>query len=147
MGADSKLVRAMEDCKNGLSSLERRRSFPGCLRRPQTLQACWNSLYKTRQVNIRLGKDSSRLVRLLVLTDQSELSKESLTKLATEYPRLMVQKINKDNISNNKLLYMYKGSYVLFDPLGNGILLYRSNLTGGELLEDLKKLLKNSKIG
>ena len=108
---------------------------------------CWNSLYKTRQVNIRLGKDSSRLVRLLVFTDQSELSKENLTKLATEYPRLMVQKINKDNSSNNKLLYMYKGSYVLFDPLGNGILLYRSNLTGGELLEDLKKLLKNSKIG
>jgi len=40
-----------------------------------------------------------------------------------------------------------KDSYILFDPLGNGILLYSPGLPGGELLEDLKKVLKNSKIG
>jgi len=37
--------------------------------------------------------------------------------------------------------------YILFDPLGNGVLMYDVRLPGGELLEDLKKLLQNSKVG
>jgi hypothetical protein len=40
-----------------------------------------------------------------------------------------------------------KDSYMLFDPLGNGILIYSPELPGGELLQDLKKVLQNSKIG
>ena len=37
--------------------------------------------------------------------------------------------------------------YILFDPLGNGILIYDSTLPSGELLKDIKKVLQNSKIG
>jgi hypothetical protein len=37
--------------------------------------------------------------------------------------------------------------YILFDPLGNGILIYDSILPSGELLKDIKKVLQNSKIG
>ena len=37
--------------------------------------------------------------------------------------------------------------YILFDPLGNGILIYDSSLPSGELLKDIKKVLQNSKIG
>jgi cytochrome oxidase Cu insertion factor (SCO1/SenC/PrrC family) len=106
-------------------------------------ETCWNSLYKTRQVNIRLGRDSQRVNRYLIISDSYNLSTEESSKLSNEYPRLELFKIKGQNIPHK----VSKDSYILFDPLGNGILLYSSELPGGELLEDLKKVLQNSKIG
>ena len=60
---------------------------------------------------------------------------------------MKIHKIDKKNIPIKVLSKENKDSYILFDPLGNGILLYSPGLPGGELLEDLKKVLKNSKIG
>lgn len=104
---------------------------------------CWNSLYKTRQVNIRLGRDFQRVGRYLLISNSYNLSPEEISKLSNEYPRLELFQIQEQMIPSN----MPKDSYILFDPLGNGILIYSSDLPGGELLEDLKKVLQNSKIG
>ena len=103
----------------------------------------WNSLYKTRQVNIRLGRDSQRVSRYLIISDSYSLSPKESSKLSSEYPKLELFKIKEQNIPHK----VSKDSYILFDPLGNGILIYSSELPGGELLEDLKKVLQNSKIG
>jgi len=106
-------------------------------------EPCWNSLYKTRQVNIRLGRDAQRVGRYLFISDSYNLSLEEASKLSNEYPRLELFRIQEHKIPTNTP----RDSYMLFDPLGNGILIYSSELPGGELLEDLKKVLKNSKIG
>lgn len=106
-------------------------------------ETCWNSLYKTRQVNIRLGRDSKRVSRYLIISDSYNLSPKESSKLSSEYPQLELFKIKEQNIPHK----VSKDSYMLFDPLGNGILIYSSELPGGELLEDLKKVLQNSKIG
>ena len=106
-------------------------------------ETCWNSLYKTRQVNIRLGRDSKRVSRYLIISDSYNLSPKESSKLSSEYPQLELFKIEEQKIPHK----VSKDSYMLFDPLGNGILIYSSELPGGELLEDLKKVLQNSKIG
>ena len=106
-------------------------------------KSCWDSLYKTRQVNIRLSRDAQRMVRYLLVSDDYQLSKEENLKLIKEYPRLKIFRIKEKDIPSE----VTRDSYMLFDPLGNGILLYSPELPGGELLEDLKKVLQNSKIG
>ena len=110
-------------------------------------ESCWESLYKTRQVNKRLGRESQRVSRYLVLPDLGMLSGDDLLKLSKEYPKLNIKKINLQDFPGIISMNNLEGTYLLFDPLGNGILLYSSNLPGGELLEDLKKLLNNSKVG
>ena len=110
-------------------------------------ESCWGSLYKTRQVNKRLGKDSQRVSRYLVLPDLGMLSRDDLSKLSKEYPKLNIKKISLQNFPRIVSMNNLESTYLLFDPLGNGILLYSSNISGGELLEDLKKLLNNSKVG
>ncbi len=105
-------------------------------------EACWESLYKSRQVNVRLGRDSTRLNRYLVLAEGFQLNKSQEEKILKEYPSLM-----RGSIEPEGNIGLFRDGYYLFDPLGNGIIFYPSELPGGELLEDLKKLFKNSKIG
>ena len=106
-------------------------------------ETCWSSLYKTRQVNIRLGRDATRVGRYLLISDSYSLSPQETARLTKEYPRLELFRIPEQNIPSE----IIKDSYMLFDPLGNGILIYSPELPGGELLQDLKKVLQNSKIG
>ena len=110
-------------------------------------EKCFQTLYSSRQINIRLAKDSGRVVRYLISLDSSKLSEVSLLKIKTEYPLLHLGLIESNNLPQEVLNKLQDSPYLLIDPLGNGILLYDLNLPSGELLKDLKKLLQNSKIG
>tara|TARA_B110000014_G_C20088218_1_gene569404 strand:- start:832 stop:1416 length:585 start_codon:yes stop_codon:yes gene_type:complete len=110
-------------------------------------ESCWSSLYKARQVNTRLSKDRNRLARYLITTEKTKLSKKDLEKISSEYPKLMIASMASLNLPDIVKELNQDGVYILFDPLGNGLMVYTPDLPGGELLEDLKKLLKNSKIG
>lgn len=108
---------------------------------------CWKTLYSTRQVNIRLAKNSARVVRYLLLNDESQLSESDRSRISEEYPLLKLGKYNSDDLPKRVRDSFPFGPYILFDPLGNGVLKYDVRLPGGELLQDLKKLLSNSKVG
>lgn len=108
---------------------------------------CWDTLYSSRQINIRLAKDSDRVVRYLINVDASNLSSISLEKIKNEYPLLNIGKIDSVSLPSVITEKLQESPYILFDPLGNGILIYDSTLPSGELLKDLKKVLQNSKIG
>jgi len=110
-------------------------------------EKCWDTLYSSRQINIRLAKNSDRVVRYLINIDQNNLSKESILKIEEEYPLLNTGKINADLVPSSISNKLKNSPYILFDPLGNGILIYDSTLPSGELLQDIKKVLQNSKIG
>jgi len=110
-------------------------------------EKCWDTLYSSRQINIRLAKNSDRVVRYLINIDQNNLSKESIVKIEEEYPLLNTGKINADLVPSSISNKLNDSPYILFDPLGNGILIYDSTLPSGELLQDIKKVLQNSKIG
>jgi len=111
------------------------------------LENCWKTLYSSRQINIRLAKDSSRIVRYLISIGSDELSTSSASKIENEYPLLNLGTIKLENTPSKVLKRLEDSPYMLIDPLGNGILIYDSSLPSGELLQDIKKLLQNSKIG
>ena len=111
------------------------------------LENCWKTLYSSRQINIRLAKDSSRIVRYLISIGFNELSSSSASKIENEYPLLNLGTIKLDNTPSKVIERLKDSPYLLIDPLGNGILIYDSSLPSGELLQDIKKLLQNSKIG
>ena len=111
------------------------------------LENCWKTLYSSRQINIRLAKDSSRIVRYLISIGSEELSTSSASKIENEYPLLNLGTIKLENTPSKVIERLEDSPYMLIDPLGNGILIYDSSLPSGELLQDIKKLLQNSKIG
>ena len=111
------------------------------------MEKCWDTLYSSRQVNIRLAKDSDRVVRYLINVDSNNLSKESNKKISEQYPKLFTGIIGSDLLPLSVKEKLTDSPYILFDPLGNGILIYDSTLPSGELLKDIKKVLQNSKIG
>ena len=110
-------------------------------------EKCFQTLYSSRQINIRLAKDSGLVATYLISLDSLKLSEVSLLKIKTEYPLLHLGLIESNNLPQEVLNKLQDSPYLLIDPLGNGILLYDLNLPSGELLKDLKKLLQNSKIG
>jgi hypothetical protein len=111
------------------------------------LEKCWDTLYSSRQINIRLAKNSDRVVRYLINIGTNNLSSQSIEKISEEYPSLFIGTIQSELLPLSVSEKLQDSPYVLFDPLGNGILIYDSTLPSGELLEDIKKVLQNSKIG
>ena len=111
------------------------------------LEKCWDTLYSSRQINIRLAKNSDRVVRYLINIGTNNLSSQSIEKIAEEYPSLFIGTIQSELLPLSVSEKLQDSPYILFDPLGNGILIYDSTLPSGELLEDIKKVLQNSKIG
>ena len=110
-------------------------------------EKCWETLYSSRQINIRLAKNSDRVVRYLINVGANNLSNQSIKKISEQYPLLNTGIIKGDLLPLSVTKKLQDSPYILFDPLGNGILLYDSTLPSGELLEDIKKVLQNSKIG
>tara|TARA_B100001057_G_C22844283_1_gene948337 strand:+ start:151 stop:735 length:585 start_codon:yes stop_codon:yes gene_type:complete len=108
---------------------------------------CWDTLYSSRQIHTRLSKDGSRVVRYLINIGQSNLTKSTLDRITSDYPQLNIGSIQKDLVPDSINVKINDSPYILFDPLGNGILIYDSTLPSGELLKDIKKVLQNSKIG
>ena len=120
---------------------------------------CQEALYLTRQVHIALGKDANRVVRFYAV--KGALTDESTAGLIkAEHPRLVSIAVDDQVLSRylsneNRAAslpfnsaQLTSESYVLVvDPLGNIMMYYTPEHTGKQMLKDLKKLLKNSKIG
>ena len=105
---------------------------------------CVDSLYKTRQVHIALGKDADRVTRFYVAPQKPTPSSE----LATEHPGIHWLTADEEQVKTALGLKQWPGNQVfIIDPLGNLIMGYQAEQPGGDLLDDLKKLLKASNIG
>jgi hypothetical protein len=121
--------------------------------------ACKNSLYQMRQVHIALGPEQSRVARLLIST--SALSAENAELIKTEFPKLRVAQTSAadlqalfDSVSDHELKTQQAGRIYLVDTMGAMFMYYptfqdeqESILKGRDLLKDLQKVLKLSKIG
>jgi hypothetical protein len=112
---------------------------------------CREALTRSRQVRLALGKDSERVQRVFFVTgeccDQQYLS--------TEHPDLIIARL--DEAADARLLALFPGTATaaagdagrlyIIDPLGNLMMSYEPGDPPKGLLEDLKKLLKLSRIG
>lgn len=112
-------------------------------------QRCEQALYNARQVNIALGKDSDRVGRLLLFTEADV----QLENVLAEHPELVRQSVNQDRVDELIAavaahdLSLENYDMLLMDPLGNIMMHYKADQDGRDLLDDLKRLLKVSKIG
>jgi len=113
---------------------------------------CQQAIYKARQVNIALHKESRRVTRYYV--DASGDGSGALgPQLQAQYPRLnqvvanrpqLIQQLAKQLDASAALAQSY---ILVVDPIGNVMMYYHSDNSGKEMLEDLKRLLKVSHIG
>ena len=131
---------------------------------PESCEAdCKELLYLSRQVAVGLGKDSTRVSRVLVadrdlpddlgshlLLEHEDieiitLDAEKLDFLKTA-TLLDAAKLAKSGKTTGERL-LFQSCLLLMDPNGNIMMRYDVSLAGKPLLEDLKHLLKLSTIG
>lgn len=126
---------------------------------PHCDASCNNSLFQMRQIHSALGPDQSRVSRLLVST--TPISAPLQTLISQEFPNLTVAYIQPGQLSEafsavgDPALKEEPGGHIyLVDTMGAVFMYYptyadeqESILKGRDLLKDLKKVLKLSKIG
>ncbi len=115
--------------------------------------ACEEALHLIRQVNVAQGREADRVGRILLLQDGTEISEA----LAEQYPQLEMRTLNSEQWSSfygqlraqlpSTSLHQDSWNIWLVDPLGNVILHYGNEHNGYDIKDDLKRLLKLSKIG
>ncbi|MDX1452603.1 MAG: hypothetical protein R3183_08585 [Oleiphilaceae bacterium] len=118
----------------------------------QCAEQCMQLLHEVRQVNIAMGREAERIRRLLV----SQLPVASLNTLAEQYPELVILPADAAKLSAFQHQTAQVGAAQarteqwqvwVVDPLGNVILQYTEKHDGYDIMDDLKRLLKLSKIG
>lgn len=109
-------------------------------------EACRERLYETRQVRDALGEDRSRVRRLVVA--EAGRSTPGLADLLGEHPRLMVMQGDGRGAFGRQFPgNRDDGAVFVVDPLGNLMMRFAPGLPPADMLKDLEKLLKLSRIG
>jgi len=110
--------------------------------------ACQQSLYKLRQINIAAGKNANRLQRLLVHLEAPDEEFQKL--LAAEYPNARHANAKAETISSalqNIGPNFHSNEVYIMDPNGNIMLRFTQEQSYKELLHDLNTMFKVSQIG
>lgn len=110
-------------------------------------ELCQQAIHKTKQLRLMMGKDLTRIRRLLILPAADN---KLLAKWLEDDPRLLkakltpaiTQKLHK--ITGGNIL---DGAVFLMDPLGNLMMQYPTNFDPYNIKKDMKKLLRISQIG
>ena len=111
-------------------------------------EACRDALYLTRQVHVRLEKNAHRLERILLNLGPA-LNADTLTFLKKEHPHLAV--LSADQSAFQATLASTNGvwnpavnyTYVV-DQAGVAMLYFTPEHSGGDMLADLRHLMKYS---
>ena len=122
-------------------------------------QACDNSLFQIRQIHAALGPEQNRVATMLIATQPLSARYQSL--INKEFPQLKVAFTNTGDLQawfketdNQPLQNRQSGFIYLIDAMGAVFMYYptysdeqESILKGRDMLKDLQKVLKLSKIG
>jgi hypothetical protein len=111
-------------------------------------EVCQRVLYLSRQTHIALGKNTSRVQR--VILTEGRLSAEFEDLLKEEHSEVKVIDISDNTAVRLKSLIpngLHQLIVFIMDPNGNVMMYYRPEQGGKPMLKDLKHLLKTSNIG
>ena len=106
---------------------------------------CKEALYTIRQSRKMLGKEMDRLKRVFL---HGESSPDTVF-LAAEHAGLITLRDNELSafLNNRKPAMLAAGGYFLMDPLGNLVMYFEPEIDPSDMVEDIKRLLKFSRIG
>lgn len=111
----------------------------------QCAEECGDSLYILRQSRKMLGREMDRLQRVFLhgetLPDTVFLDDEHAGLISMQDSELMTL------LNNKKPASASAGGYFLMDPLGNLVMYFAPETNPGDMVEDLKRLLRLSRIG
>jgi cytochrome oxidase Cu insertion factor (SCO1/SenC/PrrC family) len=108
-------------------------------------EACEHSLYTLRQSRLMLGKEMDRLVRVFLRGDTAP----DTVLQAEEHRGLVTLRDDRlsDLLDSKRPTGIAPGGYYLVDPLGNLVLYFSPDTDPSDMVEDIKRLLKQSRIG
>ena len=108
-------------------------------------EPCLAALYTQRQSRLMLGKEMDRVIRVFLHGD----SPPDTVLLADEHKGLITLSDSKLDalLKNKKPPELPAGGYYLIDPLGNLVMYFRPDINPREMVDDIKHLLKLSRIG
>lgn len=106
---------------------------------------CEFSLYTLRQSRLMLGKEMDRVIRVFL---HGETPPDRVL-LAEEHAGLvaLADDAVAQLLENKKPADLEDGGYYLVDPLGNLVMYFRPDIDPGDMVDDIKRLLKLSRIG
>ena len=113
-------------------------------------KACQDNLYKIRQIKKGIGEEQDRIHKLFFLTDTNKL--DSFIGLLKDYKGMDVFKPFGDSYSEFLSIFSIDGKKVedgiyIIDPMGNYMMMYPKDEPPMNILKDIERLLKVSKIG
>jgi len=111
---------------------------------------CEETIYTVRQIKTSLHKESPRFVNVLIHFDKNIEAgfKEKIKTHYANFDRYYAEKevFNKtlgeagNDLTDKSIIY-------IVDPIGNVILKYNKDKTAKDIISDIKRLLKASRIG
>lgn len=110
---------------------------------------CMALVNEARQINVALGREAGRVEHVLLLGHP--LAADSNERIANEYPRLTMLPLNtagyRSSLAEQPTGWRQEPQLWVVDPLGRVVLRRNSQRPPKQILDDLKHLLKVSKIG
>ena len=108
---------------------------------------CEQRLYLSRQVNIALGKESGRVKRVLIISENTEST--TIHELTEKFQGMQLVQLNRSALDKafKDVVEEIDSLVFLMDPNGNIMMFYTFEKAGKPMLMDLKHLLKISNIG
>ncbi len=106
---------------------------------------CGNAMCTLHQSRLMLGKEMDRLQRVFLHDDTAP----DTVLVAEEHQGLMtIEGSGLDGLLNNKgPADLPAGGYFLIDPLGNLVMYSRPDIDPADMVDDIKHLLRLSRIG
>lgn len=108
-------------------------------------EACMASLYTLRQSRLMLGKEMDRLVRVFLHGEQGPdnlLTAEEHKGLVTLHDTALHRVLQ-----DKRPQALADGGYYLIDPHNNLVMYFDPDIDPREMVDDIKRLLKLSRIG
>ena len=108
-------------------------------------ETCRDALYTTRQARLMLGKEMDRVQRIFLRGE----SPPDTVFLAKEHPGLVAIQDGRlfELLDQKRPVNIPAGGYFLIDPLGNLVMYFRPDLDPADMVDDIKRLLRLSRIG
>lgn len=111
--------------------------------------ACLALVHEARQIDVATGREADRVEHVLAIGEPA--SDELMRRLSNDYPQLrqlpLAQAAYQDSLSVHPDLWQQGPQLWVVDPLGRVVLHRDPANPGKNLLDDLRHLLKVSKVG